>query len=516
MKKFTQILGFVGLVGLGVGFFALLIGRKLNIFIELQLVIGLGLTLLGLFSNLAGLRLYFVKRTGRTQTGAIFQILLILVAIFLVGTIVYQHNWLLDVTRNRLYTLSGKTKEVLKELPGDIKITAFLTSEGYENTKQLLRLFQEQSNKLKVEVIDPDRHPQMAEAKSVDTYGTVIFEYGKRETRVVDPGEEEILNSLIRVTRPQSWLIYFTTGHGEADPDQEDKGGMSLLKHYLEQENFIIKKLQIPAEGIPADARVLVIAGPRGLFQDWEVNEIDRYIGKGGDAVFLLDPFVPTNLEFMFYNSGLELLNGAVVDEENYMVGMDAIGLSPVVSKFAKDNVMTMELDGKLAVFPRVRPLRILGSPDSGGYWVPLVFSSDKSFVETNLEGLFKYGRVQRTKDKPAGPQLLAAAYQERVQHKPWEQRQDKRSKESRVAVVGNSHFMRNLALEVYSNFTLAINIFNWAAGEHDYVPIAPKKRSASRIYLTERQTSLIFYSAVLIIPEILSILGIAVWWRRK
>lgn len=515
MKKFTQILGLIGAVGAGVGFFALLIGRKLNLFIELHLLVGIGLALFGLFSNLTGVREYFLKQAGRKQSREAIQIILLLAGIFLLGAVVYQHNWLYDVTKEGFYTLSPKTREMLKKIPGPIKITAFTATEGSDKIRQKFDLFVKEKPDLEIEYIDPDRHPEQAEGRSVNAYGTVIFEYRHQEVRMINPNEEDILNSLIRVTREQSLVIYFIKGHGEADPEVEDKGGMSMFKHYLEQENFQVRKLEIPADGIPADAQLVVVAGPRAPFQNWEVQEIDRYLGKGGDAVFLLDPFVYTNLENLLYNYGLELLNGVVVDDVNYLVGMDAIGLSPIANKFDMHEI-TQDLGGKRVTFPRVRPLKILKEPELGGMWNPLVRSSENSFVETDLDQLYKFGKVQRTPDKPSGAQILAAAYQEQVQYKAWEILQAKRTKETRMAVVGNSHFMRNMALEVDANYILAINIFNWASGESDFTRLSPKKRAASRINLSQRQTNIIFYSSVLIIPELLIIIGIAVWWRRK
>jgi ABC-type uncharacterized transport system involved in gliding motility auxiliary subunit len=516
MKKLTQILGLIGVVFAGVGFFALLIGRRLNLFIELHLLVGLGLALFGLITNLAGLKDYFLKQAGKTQSRETVQIILLFFGIFLLGAVVYQHNWLMDVTKNRLYTLSPRTVQMLKQIPGPIKVTAFLSTEGFERTRQGLKLFEKEApEKLKIETIDPDRHPEQAEAKSISTYGTVIFEYQQREVRAVEPNEEEILNSLIRVTRAQSPVVYFITGHGEADPTVQDKGGMSMLKHYLEQENLQVKKIEMPTSGVPDDASLLVIAGPRAPFQNWEVQELDRWLGKGGDAVFLLDAFVFTNLEGLLENYGLGLGNGVVVDDVNYMVGMDVIGLSPVTSKFAVHEI-TQGMEGKRVTFPRVRPLAIINEQKAQGKWDPLVYSSANSFVETDLDQLIKFGKVQRTPDKPSGEQLLAAAYLEHIQYKAWEILQAKKSSQNRLVVVGNSHFMRNMALDVDANYILAMNIFNWASGESDFARLAPKKRSSSRIYLSERQTNIIFYSSVLIIPEILIIMGVAVWWRRK
>ena len=93
-------------------------------------------------------------------------------------------------------------------------------------------------------------------------------------------------------------------------------------------------------------------AGPRGPFQQREVAAIDRYMGKGGDAIFLLDPFVFTNLENLMAGYGLDLKPGVVVDPENYMVGMDSVGLSPVASKFGVHDITTEDSRASLSPSP--------------------------------------------------------------------------------------------------------------------------------------------------------------------
>jgi len=516
MKKFTQILGMIGLVGMGTGFFALLIGQRANIFITLHLLLGGGLALLGLLSNLAGLKAYFLKRAGKAYSAALAQILILGVIIFLLGWLSYQHDWVLDVTQNRIYALSDKTKEVLSQLPGEIKITAFIPSEGFDSERQLLKLYQRESDKIKLEIIDPDRHPEKAEAMGINSYGTIVFNYLGREIKAYEAREDRITNSLIKVSRKESWIIYFITGHGEADPEAEDKGGMSMMKQFLEDENYQVKKLLISSEGIPADARLIVIAGPRIPYQPVEIEAIDRYLGKGGDAIFLLDPAVLTNLEGLLKAYGAELPGGIVIDQVHYLGGMDAVGLTVVANRFDQEHEVTRGLKGKLCAFPRAQAIRIPREAVAGveGIWTPLVYSSETSYLETNLKTLFESGRARQDPEDPKGPLLLVAAYSEQIQPQAWEENQ--RASEIRIALAGNSFFMRNMALEVYSNYFLSINLFNWASGESEQASIVPKTRKASRIFITSSQTQIIFYTSVLIIPEILCVIGLAVWWRRR
>ena len=385
---------------------------------------------------------------------------------------------------------------------------------GYDEARQLLQLYQNQSPRIKLEFIDPDRHPELAEASGISTYGTVVFDYQGQRTRIVDPREDRVSGALIKVSRKESWAIYFITGHGEADPEQQDKGGMSLIKQYLESQNYQVKPLQISAQGIPEDARVIVAAGPRMPYQQVEIEAIDHYLGKGGDAIFMLDPMVPTNLEALLQGYGAAPLVGIVIDPVNYLTGMDAVGLTVVANTFDPNHEITRELKGKLVAFPRTQALRITAGPEQAGKWIPLVYSSASSFLETNLEE-FRQGRLYQGPENPKGPLLLACAYSEELMVKPWEQ-DKKKPGQIRIALLGNTFFMRNMALEIYSNYIMAINLFNWAAGEQELETIIPKARMPSRVFITARQTQLIFYSSVLIIPEMLCVLGLAVWWWRK
>lgn len=515
MKKFLQIIGLVGLVALGIGLLALLIGQKGNAFIYLHLIIGVLFCLLGLLSNFEGLREYFQKRAGKVYGMGVIKVLILVVIIFLIGYIGYQNDRVIDVTKNRIYELSETTRKILKELPGEIEVSAFLPSEGYDEARQLLKLYQAESKNFKLRIIDPDRHPELAEAKSISSYGTIVFEFEGQKTRTTDASEDRITNSLLRVSRKESYEIYFISGHGEADPEDGSKGGLSMMKQVLEDQNFKVNKLEITSKGIPESARLIVIAGPRLPYQNWEIQAIDHYLGKGGDAIFLLDPFIYTNLERMLSGYGAEVMPGMVIDTVHYLVGMDAVGLTPVVNNFQLYHQITMELKGKLVAFPRTQALKLLGSKERSGSWTPLVYSSDTSFLETDLDGLIRYGRTHQDPQDPKGPLVLASAYKEILNPLPWEEKQ-KQAKEIRMVLVGNSFFMRNMAFEVYSNYLLATNIFNWATGEYEMARISPKTRKPSRIFITAGQTQLIFYSAVLVIPELLCVLGLAIWWRRR
>jgi len=60
------------------------------------------------------------------------------------------------------------------------------------------------------------------------------------------------------------------------------------------------------------------------------------------------------------------------------------------------------------------------------------------------------------------------------------------------------------------------LNAVNWAVGEDKQISIRARAVRASRIALTPEQVTRIFYLSVLIVPELLLLIGISVWNRRR
>ena len=89
--------------------------------------------------------------------------------------------------------------------------------------------------------------------------------------------------------------------------------------------------------------------------------------------------------------------------------------------------------------------------------------------------------------------------------------------KEARLGVFGSAEFADNQHLEgTYFNRDLFLNTVGWLVGQSDLLSIRPRALRASRVSFTEREGTAIFYLSVLVLPELLLIAGLAVWWRRE
>ena len=83
--------------------------------------------------------------------------------------------------------------------------------------------------------------------------------------------------------------------------------------------------------------------------------------------------------------------------------------------------------------------------------------------------------------------------------------------------MIGSVEFAGNREVEgTYFNRDLFLNTVGWLVGQADLLSIRPRAVRASRAQFTADQGIVIFYLSVLVIPELLLIAGIAVWWRRE
>lgn len=516
MKKITQITGLCGLVIAALGIFARMIQGQGSLLVTLHLVLGGLLLLIGILTNLAEIREFLAKRGARYGTGAAIQMILWIVVLGMINYLAVTHDWVQDLTKNRLYTLSGQTLQVLNNLPGPVEATAFFQSDTLADVRRRLNLYTAAAPRFHLEFVDPDKHPELAEKKAISAYGTLLFEYGGKSIRITQHEEMDITNALIKATRSEEKVIYFLSGHEEADPGNDDKAGLSILRGALANQNYQVRGIFLTGTAVPEDASMVIIAGPRIPLAEVEIQALNNYLDRGGNLMVLLDPGYATNLEPLLAQYGISADDDVIIDPVHHLSSKDPFGLSPICSDFEQHPV-TSNLPGKLLVFPRSRSLTLNKDPARKIRPMPLVRTSSDSYGETNRSLLRERGIARKDPEDLPGPLAVAGVASRKIDLPPWEQQKKQRSElQTRLLVVGNSRFLRNGELPTYSNFLFALNGINWLAGEEDLVFLPGFKRGGNRIYLSTPQKEGIFYATVLILPELLMILGVAIWWRRR
>jgi hypothetical protein len=119
----------------------------------------------------------------------------------------------LDVTRDRLHTLSPDTLRTLDALPADVEVLAFYRPDdaAYAAAQDLLRRYAERSPRFRHELVDPYRSPERVRRHGISESGTrVVVAPGPGEVRLRELTEESLTNALVRVAHPARPRVYLT------------------------------------------------------------------------------------------------------------------------------------------------------------------------------------------------------------------------------------------------------------------------------------------------------------------
>ena len=81
---------------------------------------------------------------------------------------------------------------------------------------------------------------------------------------------------------------------------------------------------------------------------------------------------------------------------------------------------------------------------------------------------------------------------------------------------LGTAEFANNRFIDLFFNRDFFLNAVNWLAEEESSISIRPRSLRPSRVQLSRAQGTLAFYLSFLILPEVLLIIGLGVWWKRR
>ena len=119
----------------------------------------------------------------------------------------------------------------------------------------------------------------------MQTAGTIVISYKDRVQRISNTDEQDITNALIKLENPQQKKVYFTQGHGEHDTAGSDRLGYTTVAAAIGQDNFTVEKLVlVQQKTVPADATVIVIAGPTDGFPRARDRGAQGVSGEGRQA----------------------------------------------------------------------------------------------------------------------------------------------------------------------------------------------------------------------------------------
>ena len=492
---------------------------------------GLACTLLYILSQWREVVRSFSGRQARLGSLAAGSVVVVLAILFAINYLSSRHNKRWDLTAAKQFSLSDQTKKVLQGLQKPVHIRVFDRSDGFARFRERLDEYQYQSKQVSVEYVDMERKPTLAGEAKITSPGTVVMEYEGRTERVTSDGEQELTNGLIKVIQGKTHKVYFVQGHGEHTSEGSDRTGYSTITSSLKNDNFETDNVVLAQQkAVPADASVVVVAGPKTDFFPGEIDMLKSYLAKGGKVFFLLDPpdrsdSPPlTNLIALIKDWGIDVGTNIVVDVSGMgqLLGTDVS--VPVAAKY--DTHPITDRFNLLTAYPLARSVSSVEGGVNGHSAQNLVSTSKNSWAEADIKRMMTSGQVERELDKgdKAGPVTLAAAVSAAATDAPApaptpgdsSKPADAPKPETRVVVFGDSDFVTNGYLGIPGNRDLFLNSVNWLAQQENLISIRPKDPQDRRVTLTSDQAKLIFWLSILIIPGLILAAGVQTWWRRR
>jgi ABC-type uncharacterized transport system involved in gliding motility auxiliary subunit len=456
------------------------------------------------------------------------------------------HPLRMDLTANREYSLSPQTVKMMQSIDKPVHIT-FFHDRGMRETVELYELFAAQNDKITVEFFDPMVNPAQAKLRGVEFAGTALYESEGRKLTVNGPTETDIANGILRITQAKQQVACFVDGHGEPDPFsleshdhmegdaghshgletkfvQHERHGMAKARSGLESMNYVVEKVSLlKSDAILSQCAVLIVAGPQSPLLEAELRSIDRYLDEGGNAMFMIDPFVKTGLEEVIKKFGIELGSGMVIDEASHFWADPS---TPAVTDYNRHEI-TNKLP--LSFFPGVRPLGPTKDPVPGVSVRPLVNSSQKSFANADKmrvdyksakngygpQTLMVTSRIN-PKTVESGETLLKRLRGEETADGKSAPEKTITRKEARIVVSGDSDFATNSFYHVLGNGALFLNAVNFLASRENLIGLEPRTYDLPYVSMTNTQMKGTFILSIILIPLLMAAVGVAVWWRRR
>jgi ABC-type uncharacterized transport system involved in gliding motility auxiliary subunit len=465
-------------------------------------------------------------RHGGNSAVLILAVLGILVA---VNYLAYRRPLKKDLTTNQRFSLSDQTRKAVGGLREDVRILHFQRAADLAGGDALLRQYEALSPHVKAEFVDPYEKP--ARALEYDVRGAlpvIVVERRGRRERVASPSEQDLTNAIINAGKDGRKTVCFASGEGERDVDDGGDAGYTGAKEALTGSHYATREVVLARESaVPADCRVLVVAGPQSDLLAPVAESIRAFVAGGGKALVMAEPPLKAarpNLDGLLAGWGLEAGKDVVVDYSGMGQLFGTGALTPIATEYPYHEIT--KNFGLMTAFHEARSVQPAAAPVPGIAAQAIVQTSAASWAETDLT---LKAPVQPDGADRKGPISLGAVATIPVAGAPspspspsaspsaeGEGEPEPPRPEGRVAAFGDADFASNAFLSFPGNRDFFLNVVAWLAEDADLISIRPREPDDQRLFLTQTQQQTVALVALLLIPGLFVALGVWMWWTRR
>lgn len=428
----------------------------------------------------------------------------------------------IDVTSNKLYSLTDDTKNYLKELKQDVTIYVIASEKTMDSTvAETLERYADSSSHIKVEYKDPAVSPTFFQNYTEESVsaGSLIVESGEI-SRVIDyselfestvdystyqqtvtgyDGEGQLTSAIQYVTSEDMPKVYAIEGHGET----AISGNFSKA---VEKANVTLESINLlQNEEVPEDAQAVIINGPNADFSKDDADKIIRYMQGGGNVLIALNYQAEgdmPNFNSILAEYGISGVKGLVAEGDANAYYQNPFYILPTVAQ----SDYTSSVGNNYVFVPYTQGVVFPEDTDTTTY-TELLSTTEKAVAKTDAANAASY---EFEEGDTKGPFSLAVSATRTIEE----------GKTGNLLVFGSSVFFTDDAdsMVAGSNSGIFSNIISSFVDMEGMVTVVVpvKAYDATSLTIAASTSLLIGLGIIILLPVILLAAGIVIWAKRR
>ena len=470
-----------------------------------------------------------IKKRWIVNTSKTYLLVIIILAFFIGVSVLMKKLDLtpIDLTEEKLFTLTQESKDEVKDIDDDINIY-FVGYSDQDTTLDLAKQYTKVNEKIKVETVTVTERPDLVQKYELDsTAEGIIVEAGKRYKVItsqdlysydyntgssVSVAEEKLTSAIKSVSVDELPKVYFLSGYSEFS----FTNGMQYLSMYLENEVNEVETLDLLTKGsVPEDCNVLVIATPSSDFDDMATKAIIDYINKGGNILWLNAAMAKEqnlpNVNKVLATYGIKPFEVGIIRETD-VDRMVVNSPDLIIPEIEYSDITSKIYNAEGVIFVNATKINAEDDEALENMSVTktiLAHTSEGSYFRTNFENTMDGVAPGETQEE----MVVGAQFDKKISDETT----------SKLIIFGENYFVSDYQLTQTSqtpmvvyrqNKDLVLNSIAYLSDREEDITV--RKSTGSVTYTATEQENRIILSVITAVPLLIIAAGIIVWMNRR
>lgn len=511
--------------------------------------------------------------TMSTLLTLVFIVMLVMVNI--VATMVFErYPVTIDLTKNKIYSMSDETEEYVKNVNVDVQVTVFADEQTYINSNsynkqaaELLKNYCKMNHHITYRFVDINSNPDVIKNYDDISASDIVFETtsivdGEKIRRVRKLGmldllsfsddfvkqlsqagysievlreqmgdltvirsyqdyiegsnaEQAFTSALMTVTDPNPVYVTFLEGRGEVTDPVSGGSPFQYFKTLLIANGYNVDSIDITKEEIPESTNVVVIPAPTVDYLEGEINKLSDFLnndGKLGHQLLYIASYAQGEMPALseFLAEYGLEIGEGVICETDKSYYVNYQYVT-IADELSSSYMQDVTKSDPVVSAMYTRPVKTLFEKEKMVSTEKYVLSSPNAVsAKLGYNDQYELAPIEVVDE---GQQCYFA-----VSTKANYSDDGETSSFSNLLCFGSEYLLQNnvMSAEQYSNSEYFISVLNGITHKSDGIFIKPKTIKSTSYDISEKQKSTLKWTFSFIIPAVVLIIGMVVWLRRK